>query len=276
MLIIALVLAVISLAALVTAVVTSNELIAWVCIGLSALGVLLLIIDAIRDRNRRLGAAPAVLPSERTEVIDPIDATEVIEPVDSEAVVIAADPEPFREDELPEDELPEDEFREDEFPADQDRDDEVADYPDDDDPEADDPEAAEDHPDEVIFDEPDYDIPSDDEPVYPMPAEEAAIHTVNVDDVIADAETEPPESYSEYSEVSEQPYNADSVTVIYAGEPSVDESATLTESYVVIHADEADAIALPEESSAVVIYADESDEAETGGSAVLDESGSER
>jgi len=53
MLIIALVLAVIGLAALVTAVVTSNELIAWVCIAASVLGVILLIIDAIRDRQRR-------------------------------------------------------------------------------------------------------------------------------------------------------------------------------------------------------------------------------
>jgi membrane protein implicated in regulation of membrane protease activity len=53
MLIVALVLAVIGLAALVTAVVTSNELIAWVCIGASVIGVLLLIVDALRERNRR-------------------------------------------------------------------------------------------------------------------------------------------------------------------------------------------------------------------------------
>jgi hypothetical protein len=52
MLIVALVLAVIGLAALVTAVVTSNELIAWVCIAASVIGVLLLIIDAVRDRSR--------------------------------------------------------------------------------------------------------------------------------------------------------------------------------------------------------------------------------
>jgi hypothetical protein len=52
MLIVALVLAVIGLAALVTAVVTSNELIAWVCIGASVIGVVLLIVDAIRDRSR--------------------------------------------------------------------------------------------------------------------------------------------------------------------------------------------------------------------------------
>lgn len=52
MLIVALVLAVIGLAALVTAVVTSNELIAWVCIGASVIGVLLLIVDALRERSR--------------------------------------------------------------------------------------------------------------------------------------------------------------------------------------------------------------------------------
>jgi hypothetical protein len=60
MLIIALVLAVIGLAALVTAVVTSNALIAWVCIGASVVGVVLLIVDAVRDRSRRDdGDAPA-------------------------------------------------------------------------------------------------------------------------------------------------------------------------------------------------------------------------
>ena len=53
MLIIALVLAVIGLAALVFAVVTSNELVAWVCIAASVLGVVLLIIDALRERQRR-------------------------------------------------------------------------------------------------------------------------------------------------------------------------------------------------------------------------------
>jgi hypothetical protein len=53
MLIIALVLALIGLVALVFAVVTSNELVAWVCIGASALGVVLLIIDALRERQRR-------------------------------------------------------------------------------------------------------------------------------------------------------------------------------------------------------------------------------
>jgi ABC-type nickel/cobalt efflux system permease component RcnA len=52
MLIVALVLAVIGLAALVTAVVTSNEVIAWVCIAASVIGVVLLIVDALRERNK--------------------------------------------------------------------------------------------------------------------------------------------------------------------------------------------------------------------------------
>jgi hypothetical protein len=58
MLIVALVMAVIGLAALVTAVVTSNEIIAWVCIGASVIGVVLLIVDALRERQRR-DTAPA-------------------------------------------------------------------------------------------------------------------------------------------------------------------------------------------------------------------------
>jgi hypothetical protein len=53
MLIIALVLALIGLVALVFAVVTSNELVAWVCIGASVLGVVLLIVDALRERQGR-------------------------------------------------------------------------------------------------------------------------------------------------------------------------------------------------------------------------------
>jgi hypothetical protein len=71
-LIVALVLAVIGLAALVTAVVTSNELVAWVCIAASVIGVILLIIDAIRDRRRtRMAAAeeeaaPAMLETGAT------------------------------------------------------------------------------------------------------------------------------------------------------------------------------------------------------------------
>lgn len=72
MLIIALVLAAIGLAALVFAVVTSNALVAWVCIVASLLGVLLLIVDALRER-RRGSRPPAPEPGE--------------EPGDSDAVV---------------------------------------------------------------------------------------------------------------------------------------------------------------------------------------------
>jgi len=60
MLIIALVLALIGLVALVFAVVTSSELVAWVCIGASVLGVVLLIVDALRERQRRDAGEGAV------------------------------------------------------------------------------------------------------------------------------------------------------------------------------------------------------------------------
>ena len=76
MLIVALVLAVIGLVALVTAVVTSNELIAWICIAASSLGVILLIIDAIRERQIKR-SRPAAVPADdefyeesETEIID--------------------------------------------------------------------------------------------------------------------------------------------------------------------------------------------------------------
>lgn len=103
MLIVALVLAVIGLAALVTAVVTSNELIAWVCIGASVIGVVLLIVDALRERSRRTAtdteatdtgatepdAEPAVVESHETEVIEtaedyPEEEPPVVETADVE------------------------------------------------------------------------------------------------------------------------------------------------------------------------------------------------
>ncbi|HEY2651627.1 MAG TPA: hypothetical protein VGI50_06885 [Solirubrobacteraceae bacterium] len=64
MLIIALVLALIGLIALVFAVVTSNELVAWVCIGASVLGVVLLIVDALRERQRHDAGKEAVAEDE--------------------------------------------------------------------------------------------------------------------------------------------------------------------------------------------------------------------
>ncbi|MDV3128163.1 hypothetical protein M1247_24830 [Mycobacterium sp. 21AC1] len=97
MLIIALVLAVIGLAALVTAVVTSNELIAWVCIGASVIGVVLLIIDALRERSRSAagsqanGAVPdsdettEVEESEAVDYPEEAPAVDEIEPYDAES-----------------------------------------------------------------------------------------------------------------------------------------------------------------------------------------------
>ena len=71
MLIVALVLAVIGLAALVTAVVTSNELIAWVCIAASVIGVVLLIVDALRERSRREASeAPATADDVEPEPVE--------------------------------------------------------------------------------------------------------------------------------------------------------------------------------------------------------------
>ena len=68
MLIIALVLALIGLVALVFAVVTSNELVAWVCIGASVLGVVLLIIDALRERQSQRATT---LDTDEASVGDP-------------------------------------------------------------------------------------------------------------------------------------------------------------------------------------------------------------
>ncbi len=155
MLIVALVLAVIGLAALVAAVATSNEVVAWVCIGASALGVLMLIIDAIRDRAQRRvpaeadGAVAGASVDQANEI--PAEA-EVIEPVaepadgteDTDGAELQAD-RPDGDDDL------------------------VAEI------------AVEDHPDEVVHDEPDYDLPSDDEAEFPVPAEEDAIHAVDED-----------------------------------------------------------------------------------------------
>lgn len=168
MLIVALVLAVISLAALVTAVVTSNELIAWVCIGLSALGVLLLIADAIRDRNRR----PAIAASGRnlspSDAIRAAETTEVIAPVVDDDYADddrADDDDEDAEDyEIEADEAGEDAVREDE--------------------------AVEDYPDEVVYDDPEHDEPSDDEPDYPVAAEEAAIHTITTEDLVRQADSD--------------------------------------------------------------------------------------
>ena len=152
MLIVALVLAVIGLAALVTAVVTSNELVAWVCIAASVLGVILLIVDAIRERQGRV-ADGAVAPAPAKEPDEPE------EPATADAIAYS-----------------------DEEAADSTYSTFDADYPD----ESLEQEVAEDHPEEVVSDDPESDTPSDDEPELPEPAEEAALHTVDEDGTPAD------------------------------------------------------------------------------------------
>jgi hypothetical protein len=144
MLIVALVLAVIGLAALVTAVVTSNELVAWVCIAASVIGVILLIVDAIRERQSRgpdgAVAAPAEEPDKPVESVADAVAYSDEEPADSTYSAFDADyPDESLEQEV----------------------------------------AAEDHPEEVVSDDPESDTPDDDEPELPEPAEEAAVHTVD-------------------------------------------------------------------------------------------------
>ncbi len=153
MLIVALALAVIGLAALVTAVVTSNEIVAWVCIGASAIGVILLVVDAVRERQaKRAGAltAAAVGEAEVTEVLDGVGDTEIIEAIDADAELDADT----------------------ELDADAELEAEIA---------------VEDHPEELVHDEPEFDTYSDDEPEYPKSAEESALHTV-IDDETAEVE----------------------------------------------------------------------------------------
>ncbi len=108
MLIIAVVLAVIGLASLVAAVATSTEIFAWVCIASSALGVLLLAADAIRERKQRrlaaAGLAAAGLESARTEIIEAADAdTETGQFEDAPEEIVHDDP----ESDMPSDDEPE-------------------------------------------------------------------------------------------------------------------------------------------------------------------------
>ena len=159
MLIVALVLAVIGLAALVTAVVTSNEVVAWVCIAASAVGVLLLIVDAVRERrNSRFEALageaeepdpPFIADAENTEIIEATESTQVIEAAAVTDVLSDADDEVIADVEVI---------------------------------------AAEDHPEELVHDEPEYDMPSDDEPEYSESAEETAVHIVDEETVAAESD----------------------------------------------------------------------------------------
>lgn len=217
MLIIALVLAVISLAALVTAVVTSNELIAWACIGFSALGVLLLIIDAIRDRSRRpvpgmasgraLSPAEAALAAETTEVMAPVDDEYPDrEYVDEYAVDVELDGEPGV--------------------------------------------TVEEYPDAVVYDDPDHDEPGDDEPDYPIAAEEAAIHTISDEELVAQEDSDAA-AESDIESAIERDASG-SYTMVYSGE-SEEPSYMVTESPTVSYAETS------ADDSAIVIYSSETE-----------------
>lgn len=168
MLIVALVLAVIGLAALVTAVVSSNEIVAWVCIGASALGVILLVVDAIRERQRRAAATAAVLTGTATATTEFEESGQEVETVGAETVG----------DVTPQDET-DDGGPVSEQQAEIDSEIGTEEFGDagsaDETPEV----AAEEHPDEVVHDEPEFDTYSDDEPEYPPSAEESAVHTVD-------------------------------------------------------------------------------------------------
>jgi|688.fasta_scaffold444957_2 hypothetical protein len=231
MLIVALVLAVISLAALVTAVVTSNELIAWACIGFSALGVLLLIVDAIRDRTRRpvpaagTGRTPstpeAVLGAETTEVMAPVantyaDAVDVAEDVGVEEIDV-------------------EEIRVEDIGADADV-------------------IVEDYPDEVVYDDPEHDEPSDDEPDYPIAAEEAAVHVISAEEFLAQEHSAEAQSDVEPSVELD---DSGSYTVVYTDESPG--TAVEEPSYIVTETPTVSYAETSSDDSVIVIYSSETE-----------------
>ena len=172
MLLVSLILAVVGLVALVAAVITNNEMIAWVCIGASSLGVILLIVDAIRERTVQpppgdltasddATAPPFVADADGTDVIESyvVDSTDVIESdvIESdvgETDVIETDV-VYSTDVIESDVAYSTDVVETDFVE------------------------TEDHPEELVHDEPEYDMPDDDEPEYAEPAEEAAMHILD-------------------------------------------------------------------------------------------------
>jgi hypothetical protein len=167
MLLVSLILAVVGLVALVAAVITNNEMIAWVCIGASSLGVILLIVDAIRERTVQpppgdltasddATAPPFVADADATDVIesDVVDSTAVGETdvIETDVVdsTVVGETDVIESDVIETDVV---------YTAD------IVE--------------TEDHPEELVHDEPEYDMPDDDEPEYAEPAEEAAMHILD-------------------------------------------------------------------------------------------------
>lgn len=177
MLIVALVLAVIGLSALVAAVLTGNELLAWVCIAASAVGVLLLVVDAVRERQSRRAVEGAMAGPELTDDEAPTEVTAADvetpeEPTTAQETTgdSAGEVQTSAEESVDEAQTTAEEEAEEELAA------EIV---------------AEDHPEEIVHDEPDYDMFSDDEADYPAAAEEAAMHTVEGDSTDVADEAEP-------------------------------------------------------------------------------------
>ena len=152
MLLVSLILAVVGLVALVAAVITNNEMIAWVCIGASSLGVILLIVDAIRERTVRppSGALTASDDAEYSTDVVESDAEYSTDVVETDVV----------ESDVVETDVVETDFFESDVVE------------------------TEDHPEELVHDEPEYDMPDDDEPYdngpqYAEPAEQSAMHVID-------------------------------------------------------------------------------------------------
>ena len=160
MLLVSLILAVVGLVALVAAVITNNEMIAWVCIGASSLGVILLIVDAIRERTVRPPSGALTASDEAEYSTDADFSTDVVEAdADFSTDVVEADAE----------------YSTDVVESDADYSTDVVET---------DVVETEDRPEELVHDEPEYDMPDDDEPYdngpqYAEPAEQSAMHVID-------------------------------------------------------------------------------------------------
>ena len=153
MLLVSLILAVVGLVALVAAVITNNEMIAWVCIGASSLGVILLIVDAIRERTVRPPSGALTASDDAEYSTDADFSTNVVES-DAEYSTDVVETDVFESDVVETDFFGTDVVE------------------------------TEDHPEELVHDEPEYDMPDDDEPYdhgpqYAEPAEQSAMHVID-------------------------------------------------------------------------------------------------
>ena len=158
MLLVSLILAVVGLVALVAAVITNNEMIAWVCIGASSLGVILLIVDAIRERTVRPPSGALTASDDAEYSTDADFSTNVVE-TDAEYSTDVVETNVVESDVVETNVVETDFFETDVV-------------------------ETEDHPEELVHDEPEYDMPDDDEPYdngpqYAEPAEQSAMHVID-------------------------------------------------------------------------------------------------